>query len=48
VLALAGVPPGDAVLATLGYRLVSFWLPLPVGLAAYAAYRRRARRPVTA
>jgi uncharacterized protein (TIRG00374 family) len=48
VLALAGVPTGDAVLATLGYRLVSFWLPLPAGVAAYAAFRIRTRRPVTA
>jgi uncharacterized protein (TIRG00374 family) len=48
VLALAGVGTGDAVLATLGYRLVSFWLPLPAGLGAYAAFRVRSRRPVTA
>ena len=40
-LALAGVPAGAAVLATLAYRLVSYWLPLPVGLAAYAAHRRQ-------
>jgi uncharacterized protein (TIRG00374 family) len=40
-LALAGVPTGAAVVATLAYRLVSYWLPLPVGLAAYAAHRRR-------
>ncbi len=44
VLALAGVPAGDAVLATLSYRLVSFWLPLPAGLTAYALFRRRNRR----
>ena len=48
VLALAGVAPGDALLATLGYRLVSFWLPLPAGLVAYAAFKLRTRRPVTA
>jgi len=48
VLALAGVGTGDAVLATLGYRLVSFWLPLPAGLGAYAAFRLRIRRPITA
>jgi uncharacterized membrane protein YbhN (UPF0104 family) len=29
------------VLATLAYRLFSYWLPLPVGLAAYAVHRRR-------
>ena len=40
-LALAGVSTGAAVVATLAYRLVSYWLPLPVGLAAYAAHRRR-------
>ncbi len=40
-LALAGVAPGDAVLATLIFRLVSFWLPLPVGLGAMFLYRRR-------
>jgi hypothetical protein len=42
-LALAGVGAGDAVLATLSYRLVSFWLPLPAGLGGYAAYRLRQR-----
>jgi uncharacterized protein (TIRG00374 family) len=40
-LAVAGVSTGDAVLATLAYRLFSYWLPLPVGLAAYAVHRRR-------
>ncbi len=40
-LALAGVHTADAVLATLVFRLVSFWLPLPVGLGALFAYRRR-------
>ena len=40
-LALAGVGAAGAVLATLAYRLVSYWLPLPVGLAAYVAHRRR-------
>ncbi len=44
-LALAGVSAGDAVLATLVFRLVSFWLPLPVGLAATFAYRRRHPHP---
>jgi hypothetical protein len=43
-LVLAGVGPADAVLATLAYRLVSFWLPLPAGLAAYLAFRHRERR----
>src|SRR6266545_4462744 len=40
-LALAGVAPGDALLATLTYRLVSFWLPIPAGAVAYGAFRRR-------
>jgi uncharacterized membrane protein YbhN (UPF0104 family) len=40
-LALAGVSAGAAVVATLAYRLVSYWLPLPVGLGAYAVHRRR-------
>lgn len=40
-LALAGVPPSDAVAATLLYRLFSFWLPIPVGLLAGLANRLR-------
>ena len=40
MLALAGVPAGDAVLATFAYRLFSYWLPLPVGLVAYVVHRR--------
>ena len=39
-LALAGVSASDAVLATLAFRLVSFWLPLPVGVVAAFVYRR--------
>jgi uncharacterized protein (TIRG00374 family) len=41
LLALAGVHGGDAVLATFSYRLFNYWLPLPAGLAAYVAFRRR-------
>jgi uncharacterized protein (TIRG00374 family) len=44
-LQLAGVSPAQAVLATLAYRLVAFWLPIPVGLVAYVVYRRRFGRP---
>jgi uncharacterized protein (TIRG00374 family) len=33
-LAVVGISPADAVAATLIYRLASYWLPLPVGLAA--------------
>jgi uncharacterized protein (TIRG00374 family) len=40
-LALAGVPGGAAVLASLAYRLVSYWLPLPAGLIAWILHRRR-------
>jgi uncharacterized protein (TIRG00374 family) len=40
-LTLAGVAPQDAVLATLTYRLVSYWLPIPAGGVAYLAFRRR-------
>jgi uncharacterized protein (TIRG00374 family) len=40
-LALAGVPAGEAVVATLAYRLVSFWLPIPAGGVAAIVHRRR-------
>lgn len=50
-LTLAGVSAADAVLATLAYRLVSYWLPLLVGPFAYVAHRRRylgrTREPAT-
>jgi len=41
-LILAGVPGAQATLATLAYRLVSYWLPIAAGPVAYALYRRRA------
>jgi uncharacterized protein (TIRG00374 family) len=41
MLTLAGVHGGDAFAATLLYRLVSYWLPLPAGGVAYVLYRRR-------
>ena len=41
MLSLAGVGAGNAVLATFAYRLVSYWLPLPVGLVAYGWHARR-------
>jgi uncharacterized protein (TIRG00374 family) len=41
LLVLAGVSAGDAAVATLAYRLVSFWLPLPVGGIAWWLARRR-------
>jgi uncharacterized protein (TIRG00374 family) len=40
-LVLAGVPAGAAVVATLAYRLVSFWLPIPAGGVAAVLHRRR-------
>jgi uncharacterized protein (TIRG00374 family) len=40
-LALAGVGGGAAVQATLAYRLVSFWLPIPAGAVAAVIHRRR-------
>jgi hypothetical protein len=43
-LVLSGVSGADAVLATLAYRLVSFWFPLPAGLVAYLAFRVRHHR----
>jgi uncharacterized protein (TIRG00374 family) len=39
-LALAGVGAGAAVVATLAYRLVSFWLPIPAGAVAAVIHRR--------
>jgi uncharacterized protein (TIRG00374 family) len=44
MLTLAGVSAGNAVLATFAYRLISYWLPLPVGLAAYGWHARRVTR----
>jgi uncharacterized protein (TIRG00374 family) len=40
-LALAGVAPAQAVLATLLYRLASYWLPILAGPIAYGLFRRR-------
>jgi len=40
-LALAGVAAAPAALATLAYRLASYWLPLPLGLAAWLWHHRR-------
>jgi len=46
LLILAGVHPGYAVLATLAYRIASYWLPLLAGPPAYLLFRRRYGRPV--
>ena len=41
MLALAGVGAEVAAVATLAYRLLSFWLPLPAGGVAALLHRRR-------
>jgi uncharacterized protein (TIRG00374 family) len=41
LLVLAGVPSGSAIIATLAYRLVTYWLPIFAGSAIYFAFRRR-------
>jgi uncharacterized protein (TIRG00374 family) len=40
-LTLAGVPSPDALTATLLYRIVAYWLPLPAGGLAYLLVRYR-------
>lgn len=45
LLILAGVPGGDAVVATLAYRIISYWLPIMVGPFAYFAFRLRYGKP---
>ena len=40
-LALAGVSAGAAVVATLAYRLASFWLPIPAGGVAAIIHNRK-------
>ncbi len=40
-LVWAGLPTANATLATLAYRLVSYWLPLTAGTVAAVAYHRR-------
>jgi hypothetical protein len=45
LLALAGLDVAQAVLATLAYRLASYWIPLMSGPFAYAAFKHRYRDP---
>jgi uncharacterized protein (TIRG00374 family) len=45
LLILAGIDAGDAVVATLGYRVISYWLPAAVGPFAYLAFRLRYGAP---
>jgi len=40
-LTASGVSPGRAVLATLAYRLVSYWLPLFAGFISYLVFKVR-------
>ncbi len=44
LLVLAGLSAGEAVLATLAYRLASYWIPLMVGPFAYLWFKRRYRQ----
>jgi uncharacterized protein (TIRG00374 family) len=44
MLILAGVESSSAFLATLAYRLASYWLPLLAGPVAYGLFRLRYRR----
>ena len=49
LLVLAGVHPGDAFLATLAYRIASYWLPLlagPLYLLFRHCYGKPTRRTV--
>jgi len=40
-LGLAGIGADQALLATLVYRLASYWLPMPAGAVAYLLHKRR-------
>ncbi|HEY7661242.1 MAG TPA: YbhN family protein [Actinomycetota bacterium] len=40
MLTLAGIPAAQATVATLAYRLVSYWLPLAAGGVAWPMFRR--------
>ena len=50
LLVLVGVTPDQAVVGTLLYRLIAFWMPIPLGALAWAGWRinlhlRRPARP---
>jgi uncharacterized protein (TIRG00374 family) len=45
MLVLAGMGSGQALLATLTYRLASYWLPLLAGPFAYGLFKLRYRTP---
>jgi hypothetical protein len=40
-LALSGITTAQAVLATLVFRLASFWIPIPIGFGAWWLFRHR-------
>jgi uncharacterized protein (TIRG00374 family) len=42
-LTVAGVPAPLAVVATLAYRLASYWIPMAVGMVAFVIFRSRYR-----
>ncbi|MBW4030848.1 MAG: flippase-like domain-containing protein [Acidobacteria bacterium] len=42
------VPHSQAILAVLAYRLVNFWVPIPIGGAAYASLQFRRTSPTSA
>jgi uncharacterized protein (TIRG00374 family) len=45
-LAVAGIPPDQALVAAVAYRAVSTWLPVGAGLVAYLGFElRHSRRP---
>ena len=44
-LSLAGIGTDQALLATLVYRLASYWLPIPMGAVAYFLAARKYGRP---
>jgi uncharacterized protein (TIRG00374 family) len=46
LLVVAGIPGSSALLATLAYRIVSFWLPLLAGPVAWVLFRRRYHQPL--
>ena len=41
LLVLVGVPAQTALIGSLLYRLFSFWLPIPIGVLAWAGWRLR-------
>jgi len=43
LLVLVGVPADTALIGTLLYRLFSFWLPIPLGVLAWAGWRTTRR-----